>query len=340
MNSYQCSLYGVKSLNKLQQFLQIKQKNHFKTLSSNINSTPLKYYSPFKDENKRELFNCSSYITALHKRVMRLFNIEQASYLKSGVKKESHITNAKEHQNSNFFLLVDIKSFYPSITKSKIKTQLIQTYKQSKDVAEFISNLVTVSQEKALGKRALVTGSPLSQWFAYIINKKMFDELYKVAKEENIIFSVYVDDITFSSKKVVTYKFYTKVYNIIKKYGYRIHQGKMYRGKLGNKTKITGIQFTKYGFRLLDKHKEKIRKIRDSKDCHNQIKSLLGLVNFAVQVNPKYSKYKYLIEKNLLLYHHLLIHQPNKPNRNKNQRHQSPHNQSTNSHSSKRCKSL
>jgi hypothetical protein len=340
MNSYQCTLYGVKSLNKLQQFLQIEQKTHFKNLSLNLTSNPMGYYSSFTNQDNRLVFKCSKYITKLHKKIMKLFNIEQASYLKSGVKKESHITNAKEHQNSNFFLLVDIKSFYPSITKSKIKTQLIQNYKQSKDVAEFISNLVTIPQEKALGKRALVTGSPLSQWFAYMINKKMFDELNKISKEENIIFSVYVDDITFSSKKVVTYKFYTKVYNIIKKYGYRIHQGKMYRGKLGNKTKITGIQFTKYGFRLLDKHKEKIRKIRDSKDCPNQIKSLFGLINFAIQVNPKYSKYKYLIEKKLLLNHTFFPNQPNKPNRNKNQRHKRPHNQPTNRHSSKRCKSL
>ena len=34
-------------------------------------------------------------------------------------------------------------------------------------------------------------------------------------------------------------------------------------------------------------------------DSNNQIKSLLGLLNFAIQVNPKYSKYKYLIEKRL-----------------------------------------
>ena len=290
------------------------------------------YYSSFINQDKRLIFSCSEYITKIHIKLLKLFAIEQSSYLKSGVKKESHITNAKEHQDSNFFLLIDIKGFYPSITKSKIKMQLIQTYKQSKDVAELISNLVTIPQEKANGRRALVTGSPLSQWFAYVINKKMFDELYKVSKEENITFSVYVDDITFSSKKVVTYKFYTKVYSIINKYGYRIHQGKMYRGKLGTKTKVTGIQFTKYGFRLLDKHKEKIRKIRDSNDCQKQIKSLLGLVNFAVQVNPKYSKYKYLIEKSLL------HHQPNKPNRNKNQRYQNSNNKPTNSHNSNKCK--
>lgn len=299
MNSFQCTFYGVKSLNKLQQFLQIEEKKHFKALSLNLESNPLPYYTFFKNIDNRELCKCSPYITSLHKKAMKLFNIKQPLYLKSGVKKESHITNAKHHESSNFFLLIDIKSFYPSITKSKIETQLIQTYKQSKDVAEFISNLVTVPQEKALGKRALVTGSPLSQWFAYVINKKMFDELNKVSEEENINFSVYVDDITFSSKKIISYKFYTKIYNIINKYGYRIHQGKMYRGKLGAKTKITGIQFTKYGFRLLDKHKEKIRKILKSKDCKNQTKSLLGLVNFAVQVNSRYSKYKYLIERSL-----------------------------------------
>ena len=100
MNSYQSILYGLKSLNKLQDFLKINQKKSFKTLSSNLKSNPLTYYSPFKDKNKRELFNCSSYITLLHRKVIKLFNIEQSLYLKSGVKKESHITNAKQHQDT------------------------------------------------------------------------------------------------------------------------------------------------------------------------------------------------------------------------------------------------
>jgi len=103
MNSYQFTLYGVKSLNKLQQFLQIEQKTHFKNLSLNLTSNPMGYYSSFTNQDNRLVFKCSKYITKLHKKIMKLFNIEQASYLKSGVKKELHITNAKEHQNSNFF---------------------------------------------------------------------------------------------------------------------------------------------------------------------------------------------------------------------------------------------
>ena len=90
MSSYQCTLYRAKSLTKLQNLLQIKQKNHFQKLSSNIASNPMGYYSSFTNKDNRVVFTCSKYITKLHKRVMKLFNIEQASYLKSGVKK-SHI---------------------------------------------------------------------------------------------------------------------------------------------------------------------------------------------------------------------------------------------------------
>ncbi len=293
MNPYSCTLYNCKSLNKLQKYLLIKSKSDFKKLSKTLKNNPQYFYKEFTNEKGRDVCSCNLIIKKYHKRIIKLFDIEKSDYLKSGIKKQSHITNVQYHKGNNFFLLIDIKSFYPSITKSKIKKQLVLTYKQSSNVAEFISNLVTLQQEKANGKRALVTGSPLSQFFAYVINKKMFDELNKIAIDENIKFSIYVDDITFSSKTIISYKFFTKVYNILKKNGYKIHQGKIYRGKIGTKSKITGVQVTKYGFRLLNKHKIKIRTFLK----YNNTKKLLGLINYAIQVNPKYKKYKTLLKK-------------------------------------------
>lgn len=296
MNPYLCTLYNCKSKNKLQQYLFIQQKDNFKSLGKTLKESPLDLYVPFKQKG-RELFKCSPLIVRFHKRLLKLFDMPKPPYLKSGVKKESNITNVKYHKGGNFFLLIDIKSFYPSITKSRIKTQLIRTYNQSVDVAEYISNMVTVPQEKGLGDRALVTGSPLSQYFAYMINKKMFDELNYISNKENIKFSVYVDDITFSSKTVITYKFHTKVYSIIKKYGYQVHKGKIYRGKVGTKAKITGVQITKYGFRLLEKHRGYIKEIIKSRNCIKNEKRLLGLVNYAIQVNPKYRRYMSKLER-------------------------------------------
>ncbi len=299
MNSYLCTLYNCKSLNNLQKYLCILDKVYFKKLSHNLKEKPHKFFTSFKKQD-RELFKCSLEVKKLHKRLIKLFKIENSNYLKSGVKKESHLTNVKHHQGSNFYLTIDIKKFYPSITKSKIKNQLIVTYSQSSKVAEFISNLVTVSQEQSFGKRALVTGSPASQYFAYVINKRMFDEINKVAKEENIKFSLYVDDMTFSSKTIISHRFHTKIYSILTKYGYSTHTNgkkKNYRGKIGNKTKITGVQLTKYGLRLLDKHKIKIRNLIQNSGCINNNKSLIGLVHYAIQVNSKYSKYMYMINK-------------------------------------------
>jgi len=300
MNKYNCILYNCKSIKKLQKYLFIQNRTNFKKISYELKNNPLNFYVAFKNDMGRELFSCNKQIKKIHKRLLKLLSVEKSDYLKSGVKKESHITNVKFHERNNSFLLLDIKSFYPSITKQKIKKQLIITYNQSSDVAEVISNMITVPQEKASGKRALVTGSVLSQFFAYMINKKMFDELDEISKKENIKFSLYVDDLTFSSNIPISYLFYTKVYNIIKKNGYIIHSGKIYRGKIGNKSKITGIHITKYGFRLLEKHKSKIRKIIKNKDYLKNDKPLLGLVNYALQVNPKYSKYMYLIKKKLI----------------------------------------
>lgn len=292
MNPYSCTLYNCKSLNKLKSYLNIEDDKYFKSLKTDLSENSFKFFRKF-EKNERELFRCNTKITQIHERLIKLFNIEKSEYLKSGVKKESHITNALAHKDSNFFLLVDIKGFYPSTTKSKIKKQLIMTYQQSSNVAEFISNAVTVHQKKANDNRALVTGSVLSQYFAYVINKKMFDELYELSKLNDVIFTVYVDDISFSSKKVLTYKFHQQVYNIIKRYGYTVHNGKVYRGKINNKSKITGIHITKYGFRLLKKHKEKIKDLKNKTDIKSK-KSLLGMLNFAIQVNPKYRRYKKL----------------------------------------------
>ena len=296
---FQCTLFNCKSLNSLQKYLYIEKKE-FKSLSIELEEKPDKFFKSFTDKKGRELFRCNTQITKLHRRLIKLFNVKIPIYLKSGIKKQSHITNVKHHKNSNFFLLVDVKRFYPSITKPKIKKQLIITYQQSSNVAEFIANLVTIHQTKANNKRALVTGSPLSQYFAFVINKKMFDELNEISIEENVKFSVYVDDMTFSSKKTISYKFHQKVFTILSKYGFITHltgDKKTYRGKIGSKSKITGVHITKYGLRLLPKHKESIKKIINTTLYKEQQKRLLGLINYAIQVNPKYKKLKTILKK-------------------------------------------
>ena len=298
-NQYLCTLYNCKSENKLSQYLLLPRYKYNRIKYQSYNN-PLSFYKLVQNEQNREMFSGNNTIRNIHKRLVKLYNVDAMPYIKSGIKKQSSITNAKEHINSNFFLFLDIKSFYPSITKEIITKRLILDYKHSKDVATFIANITTVPQEKIDYKRALVTGSPLSQHFIYVLNKKMFDELYILAKQENMKFTVYVDDIAFSSNIIIPHTFFQKVFNIINQYQLRIHKNKTFRGTYSSKSHITGVQITKYGFRLMKKHKVKIkelivniRKTNSEKDKQ----SLLGLIQYAVQVNEGYKKYLHIIKK-------------------------------------------
>lgn len=298
MNNFDCTLFNCKSLKKLSNYLLISS-NNIKSLSYDFSNNPSKFFHKFFKDG-RELFKCSLIVNKIHKRYFKIFNVDIPDYLRSSVRGRSNITNAYYHQDASFVLLVDIRGFYPSTTKSKIKKRLILDYKLSSNVAEFIVNSVTAPQEKSENTRALITGSLFSQRFAFLINKKMFDEIDDISRKNGIKFSLYVDDMTFSSKKIISYKFYTKIYNILKKYGYKIHQGKIYRGKIGKKSNITGVKLTKDGFRILNKHKDKILSILEGRGDSRNIKRLCGLIQYALQVNREYylEKYSKIYNKN------------------------------------------
>lgn len=259
----------------------------------------------------REFFQCLEKIAHIHARLRKLFgNLPKEAYLKSGIKKQSYITNAQSHAQSNHFFLIDIKSFFPSITKDYIKKELILTYRQSSNVAEFIANAITAQQVKSGNKRALVTGSPLSQYFAYVINKRMFDELYELAKQQNITFSVYVDDISFSANSPIEHEFLRKVFYTIKSNGYKISKNtadkkKFYRGIIGINSTVTGIVVKKDGLFIPTAREEKIESklivLSNMKIIDEEFKSLYNSTKSsiyqAIAVNQCYQIYLSRIEE-------------------------------------------
>lgn len=274
-----------------------------------------RYWTKNHNGKEREFFECKPHTLRLHKRINKLLNIRKDTapqYLKSGLKGMSYIKNIEVHQENKFFLLVDIKGFYPSITKSKIKTSLIKNYHQSSTVAEALSNMITVKQLKST-QRALPTGSPLSQNMAYFINKPMFDKLYDIATAYGIEMTVYVDDISFSSKATIPFKFLNKVIYTIKKHGYNIASNKLYYGKLKpknnddkskRKLNITGAQLTKYGVFLTASRNNSIKKKRNIliskkeklEPYEKELNRLVSSIHQAILLNPKYRRYMKLIK--------------------------------------------
>jgi hypothetical protein len=152
---------------------------------------------------------------------------------------------------------------------------------------------------------------------AYFINKHMFDKLFQLANSYGITMSVYVDDISFSSKATIPFKFLNKVIYIIKRNGYDIATDKLYYGKLKAKQNdisskkrldITGIQLTKYGAFLTASRNQKIKKKRDiiikkyqNKEVYDkELKLLISSIHQAILFNPKYKRYMKLIQNTFL----------------------------------------
>lgn len=132
----------------------------------------------------------------IHRKIGNLLNrIEQPEYVHSGRKKRSIITNARVHQSSFQLLKLDIHKFFPSTSGSKIYRLFVNDFLMQPDVAHMITNLVTYNS-------CVPTGSPLSMVLAYWANKPMFDELYRLANDNGLDFSVYVDDVSFSGEKI------------------------------------------------------------------------------------------------------------------------------------------
>lgn len=131
----------------------------------------------------------------LHIRIFNLLSrIETPDYLHSGVKTKSYITNAKAHLDGDRLITLDVRKFFPSTKGWHVFHFFTSTMKCSRDVAGLLVKLTTVNGH-------LPTGSCISQSLAFWAHIEMFDEIQAVAIKNNLVFTVYVDDLTISGRK-------------------------------------------------------------------------------------------------------------------------------------------
>jgi RNA-directed DNA polymerase len=87
---------------------------------------------------------------------------------------------------------IDIRKFYENCSREYIYQFFKNSLHTSSDVAVILTTIVTLENK-------LPTGSPTSQIIAYYAYQKMFNEIHDIAEQYGCIFTLYVDDMTFSS---------------------------------------------------------------------------------------------------------------------------------------------
>lgn len=194
---------------------------------------------PKKDGGLRPVNDPSAQLKRIQRRLYRLLSpCVRPSWVVGGERGKSHVDNGRTHQNSKYVLLKDIKKFYDHCTRESVYQFFRQELKVAPDVAEILANLTAVDG-------TLLQGFPTSLILAYYAYQTMFQEIFELAQRHGCEFTLFVDDMTFSSEKPFDHSTLSyDVNRILKKYGHSSKVGKTrYLG--ANKAKrITGVIVT------------------------------------------------------------------------------------------------
>lgn len=305
INPSKSNLYKLSSKKYLMTLLNIPTKEYLKQ------NFTAKQIQPYIQANpKPRLIEAPSGSLKKIQTIIKceLNKIEVPSNVFSGIKGKSYVDNAAIHKDSKFLFKIDLTAFFPCVTREAIYKFFKNDLKTSSDIANILTNFVTIdltlcdiqapeSIEQFLLSKGikttnhLISGSPASQILSYLANHNMFDELQNFCDKNDIIMSIYVDDITFSSQCKISHKHKEIIYNIISKYLYRLSRTKVKYYTNNYPKSVTGTVILPNGKLIIPNslsHKiiNELRNYKDNPQDEYSRKRLQGLIVAAQQTEP------------------------------------------------------
>lgn len=157
------------------------------------------------------------------------------SVAKGFVPGQSIVDNAKEHVGNQAILKMDIKDFFPSITRQQVY-YIFKWFGYTRKIAWNLASICCLND-------VLPQGAPTSPILSNIISKRLDRRLVGLASHFNLKYTRYADDLTFSGENIPI-KFINYVIDIVSDQGFNINEEKT-RLISGNKQKIvTGISIS------------------------------------------------------------------------------------------------
>jgi len=299
----QSPLYKVNNLKSLAKILCVD----IKTIQTIIDKESKNYYfSNLPGDKERALEVPKPQLKRIHTRINNLISrISTPDYLNSGVKGRSNVKNAKVHLGDKALLKIDIKNFYPSTTNEMVEKCFHKIFRCTKDIAKTLSQLCCVNGH-------LPTGSPISQSISFYSNFGIFNHLNIYSKSRNILFSVYVDDLTFSGQ-VIPKNFVDYVTSYIEKNrGYKCHKIRIYNSDTPKV--VTGAVIAGHALKVKNSHRKIINSLFlefdektkshtiDSPELEHYFQVLIGHLFSAGQINGRYyQKGREIVEKRKIM---------------------------------------
>lgn len=224
-----------------------------------------------------------------------LENMVVSRYAKAYKKHNNLMSNVRFHRNREVVLKLDIKNFFNSIN-IKLVINLFEKVGYSKALSVMLANLVTLNGR-------LTQGSPTSPIISNIIMVEFDKSIATYCNQNNIKFTRYADDMTFSGNDFSVKEIIHFVKKELKSLNLFINNDKTRVLKRNMRQIVTGIvvnekfQTTReYRKRLrqevyyihkfgLESHMNKLNIPVNNHSKRNYCQSLIGKAHFMLQIN-------------------------------------------------------
>ena len=224
----------------------------------------------------------------VHRRLQVLLQrIESQDYLFFGKKGVSSVDNAKIHLGKNHLLALDISHFFPNCKSEHVYDLFRYHMKMAPDIAVLLSEITTYNGH-------VPTGSSLSMSIAYWACWKTFDAIHSIAQKYGVKFTLYVDDMTFSSADPLPRNIYLSVNHRLNTIGLSLKRSKSRLLSPNDHKVVTGVALTPQGEARVP-NRIRLKILRKLSSCGNldtadinDLRSLIGSLVSARQIEPHF----------------------------------------------------
>lgn len=272
-NEKQISLFGISTLPELADALKIPVNNLTEETQRGYKS----YY--IQGKTKKRLIEEPNMILKdilkdLKKLLVKMFDCPEYNMCWSG---GNNYRNAQAHAGQHAYVTTDISSFFTNSRACYVRKFFKEKLKISGEALDILVQMCTY-------KGHIPTGAPTSSILAFLAHKDLFDEISEYMSKRDIIFTLYVDDITLSTKHGITREEIRFIKSVLKKHKLEIkpEKTKFFSYK---KAMITGFYLTQGGkISVPDSVGHKVVSLLREKQLEEmskkELRGLIGLINY------------------------------------------------------------
>lgn len=295
----QCALYKVGSKNRLAMILGVRLDVLLKVAANPayrifpIPETTCEFTG--KVTKARIVQEPVGILKGVHDRIRKLLSrVTTPAYAHGAIKGRSYRTNAEVHVSAVEIATFDISKFYPSTPQSVVFQFFKDELCCAPDVASLLTRLACIKLDSS-GRLGLPTGSTLSPALSLFANRPMFEKLNRIALANQLTFTCYVDDLTFSGSNLPT-GLGRMVESAVENSGHKLSVKKTRVFKAGQAKHVTGVVIKDNELAVPNARFLKARRISEvlnvESDLHAKLKlsqKLAGLLGEAAFLDRRYS---------------------------------------------------